>query len=72
MLIGYARVSTQEQDTALQRDALKAVGCEKVFTEKASACNATGLSYRQRSPICAPAIRWWCGNSTGWRALCAN
>lgn len=36
MLIGYARVSTQEQDPAMQHDALEQVGCDKVFTEKAS------------------------------------
>jgi DNA invertase Pin-like site-specific DNA recombinase len=36
VLVGYARVSTQDQDPALQLDALKAVGCEKVFTEKLS------------------------------------
>jgi DNA invertase Pin-like site-specific DNA recombinase len=36
MLVGYARVSTQDQTPHLQLDALKSTGCEKVFEEKAS------------------------------------
>ncbi len=36
MKVGYARVSTKDQDTRLQHDALSDGGCEKVFTETAS------------------------------------
>jgi predicted site-specific integrase-resolvase len=36
MLIGYARVSTVDQNLALQRDALTEVGCQKIFTEQMS------------------------------------
>lgn len=36
MKVGYARVSTLEQNPDLQNDALKQAGCEKMFTDHAS------------------------------------
>jgi DNA invertase Pin-like site-specific DNA recombinase len=35
-LLGYARVSTDDQNADLQRDALNAAGCYRVFTDTAS------------------------------------
>lgn len=35
-IYGYARVSTFDQDPALQEDALAAAGCERILTERAS------------------------------------
>ena len=39
-MTGYARVSTAEQDTALQTDALHKAGCERIFEDTVSGAKA--------------------------------
>ncbi len=41
MLIGYSRLSTQEQALTLQQDALKKAGCERIFTDTVSGAKWT-------------------------------
>ena len=52
MLVGYARISTSDQSPDLQRDALEAVGCGRIFEETAS-----GAAKRVR-PQLQSALDW--------------
>ncbi len=53
MRIGYARVSTAEQDQALQTDALKTTGCQRVYADTASGKTAD----RPQLAICLQTLR---------------
>ncbi len=58
-LVGYARVSTADQDTALQTDALRSAGCERVFEDTASGAKsdrpglAAALAYLREGDVLA-------------------
>ena len=40
MLIGYARVSTTDQNLALQKEALEKAGCERIYEDTISGTRA--------------------------------
>jgi DNA invertase Pin-like site-specific DNA recombinase len=54
MLVGYARVSTQDQTLALQQDALQQAGCERIFTDTASGARADRPGLEQAIAFARP------------------
>jgi len=54
MLIGYARVSTTNQNLDLQKDALLAAGCERIYTDIASGAKAQRPGLDDALQYCRP------------------
>jgi DNA invertase Pin-like site-specific DNA recombinase len=54
MKIGYARVSTDDQNLALQLDALQADGCDRVFQDTASGAKSNRKGLADALKACAP------------------
>jgi DNA invertase Pin-like site-specific DNA recombinase len=71
-LLGYARVSTTDQQPRLQVDALDRAGCYRVFTETASGARSDRPTLAQLLDQLRPATPWSSGNSTASAAPCAT
>jgi len=69
-LIGYARVSTADQNLSLQLDALRAAGCARIFEDRVSGA-------KENRPGLNAALAWLreqtrsrSGGSTAWGVPC--
>jgi hypothetical protein len=67
MFLGYARISTSEQDLSLQFDALTEAGCNRFFGNSVGRPSRSPTARLRPWSICATAIRWWFGDSIASR-----
>ena len=68
MLLGYARVSTVDQNLALQRDALAEAGCQKIFTEQMSGAVTDRPALHEALAFARSGDTLIVWNSIAWRA----
>ena len=65
MRIGYARVSTRDQNLEMQLDALAKAACMRIFTDKLSGTQDDRPGLKEALSTCAKPIPWWSGSWTG-------
>lgn len=65
MQIGYIRVSTNDQNTDLQRNALNCAGCELIFEDKISGTKSARPCLKSCSERYQKEIRWLSGSWIG-------
>jgi DNA invertase Pin-like site-specific DNA recombinase len=71
MKIGYARVSTDEQNLSLQMDALTKVGCEKIFRDPIGGGKMKRVGLDEALTPFAKEMFWLSGVWTVLAALCS-
>ncbi len=71
-LVGYARVSTSEQEVELQLDALRQAGCanEHIFIDKASGARSERPGLDACLRLLKPGVLSWCGGWIGSAVRC--
>ena len=62
MRIGYARVSTRDQNLELHLDALNKAGCERIFTDKLSGAQVERPGLKEALSHLREADTWWSRN----------
>ncbi len=70
--LGYARVSTLQQDESLQRDALQAAGCDRIFVDKASGKLESRPALDALLEQARPGDTVWSGAWTGSAGRCGT
>ena len=68
-VIGYIRVSTTDQNSDLQRNALISINCDQIFEDKMSGKTAVRPGLKRALKAIQRAIHSQCGNWTGSGAV---